>query len=39
MPPVPSWAALGESAFAPPASERPKYVDRPLKRDPEDLDL
>jgi RsiW-degrading membrane proteinase PrsW (M82 family) len=37
--PVPSWAALGESAFAPPASERPKRVDRPLKRDPEDLDL
>lgn len=39
LPPVPSWAALGESAFSVPASERPRRVDRPLKRDPEDLDL
>jgi RsiW-degrading membrane proteinase PrsW (M82 family) len=39
LPPVPSWAALGASAFSVPASERPKRVDRPLKRDPEDLDL
>jgi hypothetical protein len=39
VPPVPSWAALGESAFSVPASQRPRRVDRPLKRDPEDLDL
>jgi RsiW-degrading membrane proteinase PrsW (M82 family) len=39
VPPVPSWAALGESAFSVPASARPRRVDRPLKRDPEDLDL
>ncbi len=39
LPPHPSWAGLGESAFSIPSSERPKKVDRPLKRDPEDLDL
>jgi protease PrsW len=39
LPPVPVWAALGTSAFSVPASERPTRVDRPLKRDPEDLDL
>jgi protease PrsW len=39
LPPQPSWAALGESAFSIPSSQRPKRVDRPLKRDPEDLDL
>ncbi len=39
LPPVPAWAARGRSAFSVPASERPRRVDRPLKRDPEDLDL
>lgn len=39
LPPAPSWAVLGESAFAIPSAERPKGRDRPLKRDPEDLDL
>jgi protease PrsW len=39
LPPMPSWAALGESAFSIPSSERPRTRDRPLKRDPEDLDL